>query len=431
MKVRWLILTAIVSLIQCAGLAQVEPPRQPRESSPPAEPQGVATEGMTLADLEAIALAHHPTLRQAAARVRAARGGWLQAGLPPNPVVGYQASEIGNDARGGQQGAYLAQEFVTGGKLRLNRAAATQEIRQAEAALVAQRYRVLNDVRIAYYEVLAAQRTEELSQELVRIGEDGVRTADRLLKALQGSRIDLLQAKVEADSAKILLENARNRHAAAWRGLAAVAGAPGLAPFSLAGDLEEGWREHSWEEALGRLLSQSPELAAARAGVNRARWALSRARAEPIPNLFVETGVQHDNASHFDIANVQIGIPLPIFNRNEGSIRRAAAELAAARSGVSRIELDLQNRLRVAFERYANARQQARKYSEDILPNAQASLDLVAAAYRQGEFSFLTLLTAQRTFFETNLAYVAALGELWESSVTIEGLLLTGSLEER
>ena len=49
-------------------------------------------------------------------------------------------------------------------------------------------------------------------------------------------------------------------------------------------------------------------------------------------------------------------------------------------------------------------------------------------AYRQGEFSYLQLLTAQRTFFQVNLAYVHALRDLWSSANRIEGMLLSGGL---
>ena len=76
---------------------------------------------LTLADLETIALANNPALAQVAAKVAAARGNWVQVGLPPNVQIGYSGSEIGNEGFAGQEGAYLSQQFVTGNKLGLNR----------------------------------------------------------------------------------------------------------------------------------------------------------------------------------------------------------------------------------------------------------------------------------------------------------------------
>ena len=96
-----------------------------------------------------------------------------------------------------------------------------------------------------------------------------------------------------------------------------------------------------------------------------------------------------------------------------------------------RFELDLENRLATIFGQYAIARRQIQKYSQDILPNANKALDLVQVGYRQGELDYLLVLTAQRTFFQANLAYLDALQSSREATIAIEGLLLAGSLKEQ
>ena len=112
-----------------------------------------------------------------------------------------------------------------------------------------------------------------------------------------------------------------------------------------------------------------------------------------------------------------------------GELRAEKAELAAAQHEVRRVQLALQQRLAAVFEQYATAHQQVEKYNRDIMPNAEESLKLVSSGYRQGEFSYLMLLTAQRTYFQTNLAYLDALRELRTSAAAIEGNLLTDSLQ--
>ena len=171
----------------------------------------VLVEGMSLDELEEMAQRCNPALAQAAARVEAARGEWLQAGLYPNPRGGYLASEINDEHQAGQQGAFFGQEIVTAGKLRRSRDAAAQAVRQAECALAAGRCRVLSDVRRAFYDALVAQRSVELTGQLVRVGQEGERAAESLLRAKEVSRVDVLQARIEADSARILAEKARNR----------------------------------------------------------------------------------------------------------------------------------------------------------------------------------------------------------------------------
>ena len=132
-----------------------------------------------------------------------------------------------------------------------------------------------------------------------------------------------------------------------------------------------------------------------------------------------------------DVANVQVGIPLPLFNRNQGNIMSACSELVATSNEVRRIELDLQDRLAVAFRRYANSRQQVDRYTDRILGWSRRSLDLVTEGYRTGQVDYITLVNSQRTFIRVHLAYVDSLRELRQAATMIAGQLLSGSLAPR
>ncbi len=385
--------------------------------------------GTTLGELESTALANNPTVVQAAMRVKAAEAKCVQVGLYPNPVLGYKGEDMGDQGSAGKQGAFFGQEFVTSRKLQLDRAVAAQEVQQARHVHESQRQRVLNDVRLTFYEVLVAQRTVALYEQLVHIGEEGQKVAESLQRAKEVAQADVLRARIEAESARIQLQTARDQHQAACRQLAAVIGVPSADFSSLQGDLEGQMPQLVWEDALGRLLTQSPELAEARSGVQRARCALQRQFAERVPNVAVQADVRHDNATRDNIASIAVGIPLPLFNRNQGNIAKADAELITAWKEVNRIELRLQDRLAVTFQRYATARHRVEKYAVDLLPAAKQSLELADSGYRQGEFDYLALLDAQRTYFRVNLTFLESLRELRASSVSIEGLLLTGGLD--
>ena len=384
---------------------------------------------LTLDDLERMALDSNPTLVQARMAVRAAQGGYVQARLYPNPTIGYAGADLGIAGTAGQQGAFLAQEFVTAGKRRLETAVASCEVQQARYGLEAQQWRVLNDVRAGYYEVLLAQRTIDLNEELVRIGEEGATVTEKLKAAMEVSQADVLQARIEAETAGLGLYEARQRHRAAWRQLAAVLGRTEMEPQALVGGLDRDVPEFTWEDTLRELLARSPELARARAGVRRARNDEALQWAERRPNFEIGLGVKYDDSDWRTLADVEFAVPLPLIDRNQGNIMRAQADLIAAEHEVRRLELDLRDRLAEAFEQYANARHQVETYTNTILPNAQASLDLIGAGYREGEFGYLTLLTAQRTFFDVNLSYLANLREIWARSVELEGMLLRGGLE--
>ncbi len=400
-----------------------EPLPIPRKARPPL--------ALTLADFERIALANNPTLPTAASRVVAAQGKRLQAGLLPNPVIGYHATEIFNRGTAGQQGAFISQRWITAGKQRLDQAVASREIQEARFLFDAQQQRVLSDVRIRFYDALTAQRRLELTGQLARIGDELAATSDKLHINRQISENDLLQAEIEAEKAHILHENTRNENTETWRRLTALIGNPTMALTPLAGDLQQDLPSYAWDECFGMVLDQNPAIQAARARVQRARIALERARREKIPNIDVSVSVRHHNVTGSDVANVQVGIPLPIFDANQGNVRKAQAQWIGAQQDVRRIELDLQDRLAVEYRRYENARHQVERYSKRILTRARKSLDLVTNGYEKGQVNYLTLITTQQTYFLVNLAYLDALGQLHESLEAIQGQLLTGSLSQR
>jgi cobalt-zinc-cadmium efflux system outer membrane protein len=388
---------------------------------------------LALADLEQMAIASNPSVARAAALVEAARGNWIQQGLPPNPNVGYEGQQIGSGGRAEQDGVFVEQEIIRGGKLGLNRQVAAQEWARREQELAAQQQRVVTDVRIAYYQVLVAERQQKLTGELLGIANEAAKVADDLLRGKEVGRADVVQAQLEVGNAEILAQNALNRYSAAWRTLATVIGNPELPPQQLEGNIEDNRHELTWEQSRERLLTSSPEIAAAMAEIERARWALQRAMVEKTPNVTVAGLVNwRDNGIDGDPDGaVTVGVPLPLWNRNQGGIVQARGQVAAAERALDQLELSLENRLAPVFERYSNALGQVNKYRMQLLPAAQQSLDLVRRLYQAGETPYLNLLTAQRSFSQTNVNYLESLRELRAAETEIEGLLLIGSLESR
>lgn len=393
---------------------------------PAVEPVPVAR--LTLESLEQLALGNNPVVGQAAAQVRALRGKCLQVGLKPNPTVGYMANEIGNDGSAGQQGGYVGQEYVTADKLELNRAVVAAEIQRAEQELVAAQKRVRTDIRLAYYRALVAQRRVELAQILVAATGEAVKASEELLNAQEIPRAALLQTQVEQQYAAISLATAQNEIDAAWQQIAALVNQPYFPPQPLDGDPTTLPGELEWDNSLARLTTASPEMAAAIAELSRSRRALNRACVEPVPNVHTQLAVQFDDATNDTVTSVQVGVPLPLWDRNQGGIRQAQAEVTVASQNIDRVALDLQRRLALEFREYSNAQTRAHTYAEQILPKADQTFDLVRRGYAAGEVGYLELLTAQRTYAETNLTYLDALDALWESWTRIDGMLLDGSL---
>ena len=397
--------------------------------SSPALPPGIAqSSSLSLAELEAIALQNNPTLRQAQAAIDVDQGFYRQAGLYPNPQVGYLNSSASNPSVKQSNGLFLSQEFVTANKIDLAQQAILGEIRQMEWDQEAQRMRVLNDLKIRYYEVLGAQKAMSVATKLVAVSQESLELTERLLNAKNGTRSDVLQAKIQLETAQLALQETEDRTAAAWKQLAAIAGVPSLPATQLEGDLTTEIPELDLETCWQQLLASSPQLGASNSQLDHG-WAEYRSQqAQAKPNVTIQSVIDYDRATQATTFSTLVAMPLPIRNRNQGNIDKAAADVRNYQAEIDRVRLVLRDSLADSFWRYQTSKRQAERLKQSIIPKSEEYLKLAMQIYAAGESNFASVLTAQQTYFHSQVAYVEAVTELHKVVAEINGLQLTGGL---
>ena len=436
---------SVAALVLGGAHAQVQPAKphihEEKPTVPPGTPAPQATVApiatgtapMRLEDLEQMALRRSPALQQAGASVRGAQALRQQAGRYPNPIIGYTGEDInrGSVFNYGEHGVFVEQRFVTGGKLGIARRLAEQNITQSEAERTAQRQRVLNIVRALYYQALGEQRLIQVRTQLAGIARRAVQTTSELANVGQADRPDLLAVDIEAQRLELGLVTARNAWERTWRQLAAATGNPELRPVPLEGSIED-LPKLTFDEALQTLLSESPELRIAEVATKRSELTVSQARAAVIPDLFVRSGI-HYNRERLELNNRQVGwqvsaevgMQIPIFNRNQGNISAARAEAERAGYAVERARLNLRSRLAAAFREYQDGVAAAERYRGQMLPKAQEAYDLYLRSFRQMAAAYPQVIIAQRNLFQLQEDYVSTLVSAWQRAVEIQGLLLT------
>lgn len=423
----------LLTIASCLlGLA-FEPPQslpvppEPPHPVPLAAPEQPPVLG--LPDLERLALQHNPTLAQAALIVEASRGKAVQAGLCPNPVIGYVGDQINAQGTAGElQGGFIQQTIITGGKLRLSRAKYTKEASEAEARAVAQELRVVNGVRCKFYELLAIQRMIELHQALLRNAEESLRTHKEMFNTGQANQAEVLLVEIEVNRACIALKAIENRYQAAWQELVSILGVPHLPHAPLQGRLEPDGPPLEWEPGLARLLQDSPELQAARLHVERDQVALAREQVQPIPNVSISASTGRNYETSNTVAGVQIGLRIPLFDRNQGTIQQARADLARSYAEVNRIELYLRQHLADVFRQYRTAVQTATMYHDCNIPKSREALEIMKQMYEKRRIGWIEVVKLERNLLLARADYTHSLLELRKAEVAITGLLLVDGL---
>jgi cobalt-zinc-cadmium efflux system outer membrane protein len=416
--------------------ANVQPvtPVYPRLGRAQEKPEGPL---VTLEQVEKIASESNPTLRQAEAEIRAANAHRQQAGLYPNPTVGYTADEIrGGSVGGGKQGFFVQQTIVTGGKLHLSQEVFGRESQLAAIEAEEQRTRVTSAVKMAFLRVLAAQELLDARRDLANIARDAAEMQRRLFNTGQADETEVLLAEVEAQRMRMGARMQENSLREEWRSLAAVIGQPGMPMATVAGDLETGWPELNEEQAVEAIANESPALRIADATTLRAQAILASARRQPIPDLQVRGGLEYNNELLGSVpfakgweGIAEVGVQLPIFSRNQGEIAAARAEIDRAGSEKRRIALTLRERAASTVDQYANARLMAIEYRDEMLPRAKKAYALMLEKYGNMLAAYPRVLDSQRKLYELQAEYIAALEGVWTNGIALQGYLLTDGLE--
>ena len=396
-----------------------------------------ARPAMPLADFESLADANNPTLKEANTLVRRSREQARQAGLYPNPSAGYQGEQIrGGSYGGGEQGGYVQQTIVLGGKLRLRRNIFAQQSRSDQTGVEEQTARVHGDVQQAFYAALTAQEEVRIRRRLLGIALDAVATVHQLANVGQADAPDILQTEVEAESAKVDYEAAQRQYIAAFHSLGSVAGKADLPVSQLQGDLEK-LPELNADQIVDSIVSNSPTIKRDQQEVAVAEARLKDAKREIIPDLQVRAGEQYNGeqvssnpvkstgAQSFATA----GIEIPLWNRNQGNIEAAKAERERAEQEVTRERLRLRQSAEPLAQSYLSARFEAERYKTQLIPRATRAYQLYFQKYQNMAQAYPQVLVSQRTLFQLQIDYLKALRSAWQSVVALENYTLAGGLD--
>lgn len=361
---------------------------------------------LTLNDALQRTLASDNTIAAAYARIRGAQAGVYQASRYPNPTIGidfdnFAGSRTYRGSRSMETTFFLQQQIELGGQTAARTKVARTEL---DATRVRSELRVLDllrEVELAFIDVVVAGAQLRIAEERLAIvrqlqgeidkrvdaGRDGTH-----VKARSDAQVALEQIAV--DQARATYDIARKTLAAHWKGspnfhvdltgFEEVVSIPDRKGFSV-------------EIAL---LEAERDTAAARVELQKAN---------AIPTPAIRLGARRFNDTDDTGVIAGIAIPIPLFDTNEGNIKRAEAERKAA-------ELEVINARRAVTREFERLRarliasaNEAKRIQNEVIPRAQQAVQLVRDGLERGGFTFLEFVDAQRTLNDARLRRIEAL----------------------
>src|SRR5262249_23253626 len=257
-------------------------------------------------------------------------------------------------------------------------------------------------------------------KELSRISFETAKYSRQLFNIGQQNESEVLQVEVEAQEADLAVVSAEHMRRRAMTALAAVVGNASVREATLGGSLEEKHPELNELQLLDSLLRGSPAVRIAQVGVTRAEAALARARRERVPDLVLRGGLEQNLEQQETTGRAvglqgfaEVGLRLKLFDRNQGNIQAAQADLERAQAEVKRIDLVLRERAASFVENFRTAKIMADRYRTQILPRAQRAYELIHKRYGLLQASYRQVLLSENMLFRSETDYIGSLETLW------------------
>ncbi|MCK4546383.1 MAG: TolC family protein [Candidatus Eisenbacteria sp.] len=402
-------------------------PKEPTRAELPQSDRGGPTGTVTLENALAYALRLNPDLAAFSWEVRAAEARAVQAGLRPNPEIGVEVEGFGGT--GGQRELdaavikpMLSQRLELGGKRSKRARVAALEKDLAGWNYESKRLDVLTETRKAFVAVLGAQERLALTADMVRLSVEIHEAVSIRVEAGRVSSLEETRAGVTLATARIQHEHARRDLNVARKRLAAAWGANSVTFDGVEGRLE-GVTEIPPLEALLVQTARNPEVARWNTETERRHASVEMEKAGRIPDLTLSGGIQRFNETGDHAYVVELSIPFPLFDRNQGSVRETEYRLAQA--GEQQRAADVKARLALgeAYGNLAAAYAEASSLKDVVLPAAREALSATEEAYREGRLGYLDMLDAQRIYFEVREHWIGALTDYHEAVADVEQLV--------
>lgn len=401
----------------------------------------LAAENISLDEAIALALQANPDIAVALSGREVGSGQVLQAGARPNPTLSAQVEDLRSRYRNST--LLISQQLETAGKRDKRIAAADANLAIADADIRIAQAETSAKVYAAFYQVLAAQQAQMLATELLQIGTTSKETTTKRVLAGKVSPVEETKAKVVEAGLKVDLVNASQQLVAAKKRLISLWG-KGLAStetttFTAAGELDKLNTLPALTE-LAAELPNSPRLKKASLMVIQKQALSEIEKSKQTPDVTISLGARrNEELGGITQALVGLSIPIPLFDRNQGNLQSAKAREVQSQDEKTAIENQLQAELAIAYARWQSQIEAITTYSQDILPGAQSAFDAARKGFDFGKFSFLEVLDAQRTLFQTKTQFIQTQALAHQAEADIQNILgvtstykpLVGDVEKR
>jgi len=384
---------------------------------------------VSLADLEQEALRNNPEILMFVKKAESADQRKSLAAALPDPMIGYMVQNVGaplNWSVGREdmsmQGVVFSQEIPFPGKLSTKGRAAEKEAERMGEAVRGARFRILNNLRTAYYEYYLAFKSAEILEQTKDLMKNIERIAETRYATGQGMQQDLLRAQVEVAMLLDRISEQQQKKETQAAVINKLVGRDPLASLGRPDELSVASFDRSQDELAAMALKHSPALAERQRMVEQSKYELSLSKREYLPDMVVSGG-WFTRGEKPDVwqASVMFKAPLYFWNKSTG-VKAAAADARSTEYEYDSARLETLARVKELYSTIKTSEHHLHFYTAAIIPQTRLAMQSATTNYQVGKTDFLSLLDSQSLLLKYQLMeqeervnwnrYLSMIGEL-------------------
>jgi cobalt-zinc-cadmium efflux system outer membrane protein len=412
-----LLFSVVTISVLCAAGAQSAPAQAP---APPAQTlaQNPASVLISLDDAIQMALRHNHNILAARTTIQQSEAEEITANLRPNPVIlsdwqflpifqpsQFSADYLDNTAQFDLGVSYLFER----GKKRQHRLRAARDNTAETRSQVADSERGLAfNVGSGFINVELAESTLALAREDLQSFQNTVDISEARYKAGDIGEGDLLKIKLQMLQFQTDVSAAQLARVQGLSDLRQLLGYESIPPdYDVAGAFDYQPVKGNLDDFQAKALQNRPDLRAAQQGVTAANS--QHALQQAIGKRDITGEINYTHIGYLNDVSLFGQMQIPIFDRNQGEIARAAYAITQAQEQERFSNGQVLTDVRDAFENLRTNDQVVGLYRSGYLDQARQSRDISEYAYRHGAASLLDFLDGERSYRAIQLAYRQAL----------------------
>lgn len=365
---------------------------------------------ITIQEVINLMLQHNPELSSFYREVQALEGTKIQAGKFKNPEFTIEAEDINKQSPSIQRFTTfrINQMIETGGKRVARAHAASIGQEMADRNYEAKRLELIARIANTFTDVLAAQERVQLAEENMRLAQKVVNSAARRVEAGKAPPIEETKSRVSLSTASIELVQTQRDLASMRKQLSLLWGEPSPRFGKALGSLEIPVTLPPLE-VLEQRIQNNPAILRSTKSIEQRKALLELEEARRIPDVTLGAGLRRYLFTDETTAVLNLTVPIPVFDRNQGNLIEAHQRISKAVDEQAAISLQLNTDLARSYEALAASQNEITTLRNEVIPGAVTAFNTANRGYELGRFSFLEMLDAQRTLFQSKVLYVRAL----------------------